>query len=605
MTSDLGATLLAGGGVRFAVWAPRPRRVDLRLVAGPGAPRTVPMALDGDVWSATVAEAGAGTEYFYLLDGSRERPDPRSRRQPRGVHGPSMVVDPAAFGWTDGSWTGLDLRDLVIYEFHVGTFTPEGTFEAVIPRLRALRDLGVTAIEPMPASSFPGRRGWGYDGVHPYAPHEPYGGPEGLRRLVDAAHAHDIAVVMDVVYNHLGPEGNYLREFGPYFTDRYKTPWGEAMNYDGPDSSMVRRWVVENALMWLREYHIDALRLDAIHGIFDRSDIHILRAIGEAVRSEGARTGRRAHAIAESAFNDARVVRPVEAGGAGLDAQWLDDLHHALRTALTRDRRGYLAPFGSMAQLARALTSGFVERGTDYRTHEPLPAADSSDVPGERFVAFIQNHDQVANASAGRRLADLAGLDGAACAAVVCLSAPYIPLLFMGEEWGETNPFHFFVEFGDANLMKAVRDGRAREMRDLGFDGREPDPTDPATFEASRPDWSKRARPPHAEVLALYRDLLRLRRTVPALRHLRKDLATCVVDEEARTLVLVRGHERAPPAVVVANLGDSPATVRVPDSLPRLPLALRTAGDPPSEIEAGAAVSLPPRAAAVYAEARK
>lgn len=602
----LGATVIPGGGVRFRVWAPRVRRMDVRIVAP--FERTISMRrVEGDVFEATVEEAAAGAAYVYVIDGAAARPDPRSRRQARGVHGPSTVVDPAAFPWTDVAWRGLDLAACVFYECHVGSFTPEGTFDAAVERLSHLRDLGVTVLELMPVGAFPGTRGWGYDGVHPFAPQESYGGPDGLRRLVDAAHRAGLGVALDVVYNHLGPEGNYLREFGPYFTSRYLVPWGEAVNFDGADALEVRRWAAENAAAWVREYRVDALRLDAVHAIFDSSPRHVLTDVAEAARAEAARRGVPVHVVAESALNDQAISLPAAAGGLGLDSQWNDEVHHALRTAITREAPGYLAPYGRMADLARALTHGFVGPGTDVRTRASI-SGDATALGGHGLVAFLQNHDQVANASGGLRFAALAGVEAAKAAAAVVLCAPHLPMLFMGEEWAEAAPFLFFADFGDEALRAAVRAGRVREMRELGFDAAAGDPFAPETLARSRLDWSAPAREPHAAVLRLYRDLLALRRSTPALRNGRKDLTRRRFDEEARTILLERRDPAAPPALLVANLGADPATLRVEASAP-LALALWTAAalyagpgapPPPARIAGADSVALAPRSAAIF-----
>ncbi len=564
------------GGATFRVWAPLAKTVDLKLTAGSGAPRTITMKRHGDFFEAVVEGAGPGTQYLYVIDGERERPDPRSRRQPLGVHGPSEVVDPAAHAWTDAGWKGLPLEDLIIYELHIGTFTPEGTFDAAIGKLDYLKDLGVNTIELMPVSAFPGTRNWGYDGVHYFAPQDSYGGPGGLKRLVDAAHAMGFAVFMDVVYNHLGPEGNYLREFGPYFTDRYKTPWGDALNYDGENSAEVRRWAIDNAVYWVEEFHMDGLRLDAVFAIFDMSDPHVLAEIAAEVQAAGEKAGRSAYVTAESPLNDARLVRP-RPEGCGLDAHWNDDYHHAVRTAMTGDNRGYLSPFGRMDDIRKAVAIGYVRPGEDYRTHQPieepgeagdpLPAARSLDLPGQRIISFIQNHDQVANISAGKRLPEVVGLDGARAAALLLFATPSIPLLFMGEEYAEPNRFLFFVDFGDEYLRDVVRGGRAREMAGMCVqtltEALEDDATDPRTFERSRLGWNL-SEPRRAAMLRLYKDLIALRRRTPALGELRKDLSSCVVDESKKTVLVLRGHPSAKPVLLAANLGPAPATVDVP-----------------------------------------
>ncbi|HEX7125217.1 MAG TPA: malto-oligosyltrehalose trehalohydrolase, partial [Thermodesulfobacteriota bacterium] len=526
----LGATPLPDGRVAFRVWAPRCRSLEVEVTPAGGAPVRVAAARDAEGYYEAVVEGGPGLRYRYVLDGERARPDPAARALPDGVHGAAEVVDMGAFVWSDAAWRGRPLHEYVVYELHVGTFTPEGTFEAVIGRLADLRALGVTAIELMPVASFPGDRNWGYDGVGLYAPQRSYGGPEGLARLVDACHEQGLCVVLDVVYNHLGPEGNYLAEFGPYFTDRHKTPWGDAVNFDGPDSAPVRRFVVENAVRWVTEFHVDALRLDAVHGIVDDSPVHILRELNDAVQRAARRAGRAVHVIAESDLNDRRVIDRVSAGGYGLAAQWSDDFHHALHALVTGERSGYYADFGRVDQLVKAYTEGFVYTG-QRSTYRGRPhGTPSRDLPGERFVVFAQNHDQVGNRALGDRLPR----EARPLAAFCILLSPYTPLLFMGEEYGEDAPFQFFTDHVDAEIADATREGRRREFAAFAqFAGEEvPDPQDPATFARSKLTGRGDER-----LRGLFGDLLRMRRTV-------RGEAQCRFDEDARWLVVRRGaHE--------------------------------------------------------------
>ena len=504
-------------GVRFSVWAPTAKRVAVRVTTD-GRERDHALARGDDgVWSGLVGSAGAGSDYRYVLDGERALPDPVSRHQPEGPHGPSRVVDPGAFEWTDDEWRGVPLAEYAIYEMHVGTFSDEGTFDGAIRHLPELAELGVTAIEVMPIAQFPGARNWGYDGVGLYAVQNSYGGPEGFRRFVDAAHAQGLAVVLDVVYNHVGPEGNYLGAYGPYFTERYRTPWGQAVNYDDADSDEVRRFVIDNAVHWVTEYHVDGLRLDAIHGIFDFGASHVLRELAEAVRDAGRRAGRETVVIGESDLNDPRVVR---AGGEGwgLDAQWSDDFHHAMHAALTGERSGYYADFGGLDQVAKALRDRFVYDGRYSPHRRRRHGAPALDVPAERFVICLQNHDQVGNRATGERLSSLVSFDQLKLGAAVLLLAPYVPMLFMGEEWGETNPFLYFANHGDEALVEAVRKGRREEFKAFGWGDDVPDPFAEETFARSRLDRGKLAEPHHAALRALYRDLLRLRRREAALR---------------------------------------------------------------------------------------
>ncbi|MFL5582196.1 MAG: malto-oligosyltrehalose trehalohydrolase, partial [Gemmatimonadaceae bacterium] len=510
--------VVENGAVRFAVWAPRAGSVRVVIGEGDAAEEHDLEPRERGVFEGRVEGIGAGADYRYRLDEADPLPDPVSRWQPAGVHGPSRVVDPEAFEWTDDGWRGRSMRDLVIYELHVGTFSPEGTFEGVIPRLGALKELGVTALEIMPVAEFPGGRNWGYDGVHPYAPQSTYGGPEGLRRLVDAAHAEGLAVILDVVYNHLGPEGNYLGQYAPFFTDRYRTPWGGALNYDDVESDEVRRYFIDNALHWVTEYHVDGLRLDAVHAIFDFGARHVLEELATAVREQGRRLGREVVVIGESDLNDPRVVRPAERGGWGLDGQWSDDFHHAVHAALTGETDGYYADFGSVAHVAKALRDRFVYDGRYSAHRRRRHGAPCTDVPGERFVVCIQNHDQVGNRAAGERLSALLGFEQQKLAAALMLLAPYVPMLFMGEEYGEANPFQYFVSHGDRQLVEAVRQGRRREFAAFGWRTDVPDPQSEETFRNSclDPDAGRRGR--GAAMRALYRDLLALRRSQPALR---------------------------------------------------------------------------------------
>jgi maltooligosyltrehalose trehalohydrolase len=512
------------GGTRFTIWAPRARTVAVHL----GETLHALGAGPEGVYDGIVPRVPPGTDYTYRLDGGPDRPDPVSRYQPHGVHGASRIVAPDAFEWTDDDWTGLAMRDLVIYELHVGTFTPAGTFDGVITRLPELAELGVTAVELMPVAAFPGTRNWGYDGVHPYAPHVAYGGPDGLRRLANAAHGAGIGVILDVVYNHLGPEGNYLAEFGPYFTDRYDTPWGAAMNFDGPDSDEVRRYVIDNALYWITEYHLDGLRLDAVHAIYDFSARHILEEVTAAVHRQADALGRSVLVIAESDLNDPRLVRGVEAGGYGLDGQWNDDFHHAVHARLTGERSGYYVDFGRTADIAASLTNRFVLDGRPSVFRRRRHGAPAVDVPADRFVVAIQNHDQVGNRANGERLGALVDPRRRRLAAALLLCAPYVPLLFMGEEYDEPHPFRYFVSHDDPDLVEAVRDGRRREFSAVAWRDEVPDPQAKATFEDSKLEWALRTRPPHAQLLALYRDLLALRKREAVLQPGRAELAGSV-----------------------------------------------------------------------------
>jgi maltooligosyltrehalose trehalohydrolase len=558
-TLERGATVLADSSTRFCVWAPAVESAAVVILQDGGTTEHRMQRRDDGVHETVVAAVGPGSDYLLRLDQGRDRPDPVSRFQPASVHGPSRVVDPRAYAWSDAGWAGLETADLILYEIHVGTFSEEGTFEAVAKRLPYLKELGVTAIELMPVAQFPGRRNWGYDGVHLYAPQNSYGGPQGLCRLVDRAHAEGLAVVLDVVYNHLGPEGNYLAEFGPYFTDRYRTPWGSAINFDGPDSDEVRRYFIENALYWVTEFHIDGLRLDAVHAIFDFGAQHILEELAAVVHSQAEALGRRVQVIAESDLNDPRLVRPPERGGYGLDATWSDDFHHAVHAALTAERNGYYEDFGGVDAVVKAMRDRFVLDGRYSAYRRRRHGAPASDVPRDRFVVFVQNHDQVGNRASGERLSELVAFEQLKLAAALLLLSPYIPLLFMGEEYGEPSPFLYFVDHGDKQLIEAVRRGRRAEFERFAWRGPLPDPAAKETFARSRPDPALAASPPHAELLRLYRELIRIRREEPALR---PGAARSRVESDAQAgwlaLVLLGGGRDL---LAGFNLSNEPTTI--------------------------------------------
>jgi maltooligosyltrehalose trehalohydrolase len=547
---SLGAIYLGDGRCRFVVWSPRAERVALHLIV----PDERVVALDPlprGYFAVDVDGVAPGTTYRYRLDDEAEWPDPASRSQPDGVHGPSAVVDPAAFSWTDAAWRGVALRDLVIYELHVGTFSPSGTVDGVIPHLDDLRELGVTAIEVMPVAQFPGARNWGYDGVYPYAVQHSYGGPDGLRRLVDACHARGLAVVLDVVYNHLGPEGNYLSNYGPYFTDRYHTPWGDAVNMDGPHSDEVRRYFIDNALHWVAEYHVDGFRLDATDRIVDQSATHFLRALTTAVHELAGDLGRRVWVIAESAANDAGYILPAALNGYGLDAQWGDDFHHALHALLTGERGGYYADFGELWQLAKSFRQNVVYDGlySRYRcrTHGNAPRLATP----SQFVVATQNHDQVGNRATGDRLNHQVSLESARLAAAAVILSPFLPLLFMGEEYAEHAPFQYFTSHGDPALQRAVSEGRRNEFARFAWQGEVPDPQHEATFRRSKLDHDLKRGGGHQAMLAYYRELLRLRRELPALAA--RDSATldAVPFADRQVLLVRRGNAEHETALIL------------------------------------------------------
>ena len=518
---DLGAWPIGSSKVHFRVWAPYAKRVAVDVVGQSQLPIDSPVQMkpcERGYFEITVCGIEPGARYRYVLDGQKSRPDPASRFQPDGVHGPSAVIDPHTFLWSDDRWSGIPIQGFIIYELHVGTFTREGTFHAIIPLLDYLQhEVGITAIELMPVAQFPGARNWGYDGASPFAVQSSYGGPDGLRALVNACHERGIAVVLDVVYNHLGPEGNYLGDFGPYFTDRYRTPWGCAINYDGPDSDEVRGYVINNALYWVTEFHIDALRLDAIHGIFDCSPRHILRELTDAVHAQAERLGRLIHVIAESDLNDVRVIAPIAEGGYGLDGQWNDDFHHALHTVLTGERTGYYEDFGRLDQLATALKEGFVYSGQRSCYRRRRHGSSSISRPLSQFIVYSQNHDQVGNRAGGERLSTLVPYEALKVAAAACLLAPNIPLLFMGEEYGETAPFQYFIDHGDPVLIQAVQKGRRAEFAAFAREGEESDPQNSSTFERSRVHPGPQTQGERIQLLRWYHRLIALRKSIPAL----------------------------------------------------------------------------------------
>jgi maltooligosyltrehalose trehalohydrolase len=531
----------------FKVWAPERRQVDVVLPGG----RRVPMRRrEGGWWAAAVSGAGPGTDYAFSIENGPALPDPRSPFQPGGIHGPSRVVEHAAFGWSDSGWRGLPLAGSVLYECHIGTFSPAGTFDGAIGRLEHLAALGVDAIELLPVAEFSGDRGWGYDGVDLFAPHHAYGGPDGLKRLVDAAHSCGLGVVLDVVYNHLGPAGNYLPRFGPYFSERHQTNWGAAVNFDGPDSDEVRRFVIDNALMWLRDYHCDGLRLDAVHAIADDSATHILEQLAAEVAALAAHLGRPAFLVAESDLNNPVFVRSADAGGYGLDAAWADEWHHALHATLTGDRSGYYEDFGPLPLLAKALRQAWVHDGSYSRYRRRVHGRPPTGLAGSQFVVFTQNHDQVGNRAAGERTAALMSDGRLRVAAALLLTSPFVPLLFQGEEWGASTPFQYFTSHADPELGRAVSEGRRAEFAAFGWAPAVPDPQDPATFERSRLDWAELGKERHADLLAWYRELIALRRRVPALTDPRLGRVHTDCDARLGWLVIRRG-----PVVIAANLG--------------------------------------------------
>ncbi len=557
---QLGACRLPDGRASFVVWAPERKRVELDVIE-PESRRIEMRKLDRGYFAAVLEGVPPASVYRYVLDGEKQRADPASRFQPRGVHGPSQVVEPADLPSSDGRWKGFPLEQYIIYELHVGTFTAEGTFDAAIPHLDRLKALGITAVELMPVAQFPGNRNWGYDGVFPFAAQNSYGGPAGLARLVNACHERELCVVLDVVYNHLGPEGNYLADFGPYFTDRYHTPWGQAINFDGRQSDEVAHFFTENALYWLRDFRIDALRLDAIHGIADRNARPFLEILADSVRAMAEQENRHVWLIAENDLNDARFIRPGESGGYGLDAQWNDDFHHAVHAALTGERSGYYQDFGDADQLAKALREGYVYSGQYSPYRQRRHGNSSSDVPARRFVVFAQNHDQVGNRALSERLSRLTSFEALKVAAGLVILSPFLPLLFMGEEYGEEAPFNFFSSYEDPALIEAVRKGRKSEFAHFGWKNEPPDPQAEATFLDSRLRHELAAEGKHRVLADFYRELISLRKRQSALACLSKDHMEVTL---TGTVIAVRRWQDNDEVAMAFNLGSSSAQVFFP-----------------------------------------
>jgi maltooligosyltrehalose trehalohydrolase len=597
--SSAGPARRRGDPIGLDVWAPRAQRVELALRHPDGREERRDLRPVEAGWWDTDVAASDDQRYAYAVHSPDTAdppllPDPRSVSQPDGVHGWSEVVDPATFAWTDragepGGWRGVPLRGSVLYELHVGTFTPAGTFDAAIDRLGHLVDLGVDIVELMPVASFPGRWGWGYDGVAPFAAHAPYGGPRGFARFVDACHGAGLGVVLDVVHNHLGPSGNHLGSFGPYFSDRHVTNWGDGVNLDGPDSGEVRRFVLDNARWWLEHMHCDGLRLDAVHALVDDSAVHLLEELSARVDQLSAHLGRPLMLIAESDRNDPRLVRSRDAGGFGLDASWADEWHHALHASLSGERSGYYEDFGDLSDLGKALRQAWVYDGTwsthRRRAHGRSPAG----IDGHRFVVSVQNHDQVGNRAAGDRLGASVSDGRLRVAAALLLTSPFTPMLFQGEEWGASTPFAYFTDHDDPALARAVSEGRRREFAHFGWEPQDvPDPQNHATRDSSVLDWDETDDEPHAGLLAWYRELLALRRRLPQLTDGRWERTQVTIDDTATTIHLRRGE-----VVVHAHLGNGATTVAVPPSS-----VLLAASDPDIALT-GRDLTLPPDSAAI------
>ncbi|MFT2008044.1 malto-oligosyltrehalose trehalohydrolase [Pontibacter sp. 13R65] len=561
----IGAAYLGNNKCKFNVWAPEKETMILHLLS-PKDRKINMQRHDFGYFKAEVENVSPGDKYYYMPDGDQDFPDPASHHQPEGVHGPSAVVDHLSYNWQDTTWRGLPFKDLVLYELHVGTFSEEGTFEAIIPRLESLYETGINAIELMPVAQCPGSRNWGYDGVYPFAVQQSYGGPDGLKKLVDACHARGIAVFLDVVYNHLGPEGNYFGKFAPYFTDKYSTPWGEAINFDDAWSDGVRDYFSNNPLHWFEHYHIDGLRLDAIHTVFDKKAINFWELTYYKVKQLEQKLGRTLYMTAESDYNSPKVMKSPEVGGFGFQAQWLDDFHHSLYVLLNEEAKKYYEDFGQMEQLAKAYSDGFVHSGEFVKFRKQRHGASSAGMSGDKFIAFIQNHDQVGNHVGSLRLSALVDFERLKLAAAAVLLAPYVPMLFMGEEYAEDTPFNYFVHHSDEELIKAVQKGREEEFADFHWDAAPPDPQAEQTFLDSKLRWEKRDSGKNKTMLQWHQELIKLRRTEPALQCFDKNrirvytinqkgfvlLRQCENDQE-KMLCLFNLSEEALPYTFPAN----------------------------------------------------
>ncbi len=545
---------------RFEVWAPLPKKVAIRVNES-----IVPMQGPDEQgwWHLDVDEAGLGTDYAYRVDDDETcYPDPRSQWQPLGVHGMSRLYDQNAFEWSDAGFQAPPLASGVIYELHIGTFTPNGTLDSAIAKLDYLAALGITHLELMPVAAFAGNHGWGYDGVALFAVHEPYGGPDALKRFVDAAHAKGFSVLLDVVYNHVGPVGNYTGKFGPYLVDSHRTPWGGAVNLEDAWSHQVRRFFCDNALMWMRDFHLDGLRIDAVHAFIDRSAIHFLEQLSTEVETLRTSTGRQLTLIAESDLNDPRVILPREAGGYGMDAQWSDDFHHALFAVLCPDAAtGYYTDFGELSQLAKALERNYVYDGLYSEYRRRVHGRPAGNLSHHKFLGYIQNHDQVGNRAVGERLHEDAGLDRAKVAAAIVLTSPFIPMLFQGEEWAASSPFQYFADHEDREMARQVSEGRKREFAAFGWAPESiPDPEKPETFQRSKLNWNEINEGEHAGMLEWYRALIRLRRAAPSLNNGEPRHTRVFYDPQEMWISIERGD-----LLVNCNLSDEERRFPMPE----------------------------------------
>jgi maltooligosyltrehalose trehalohydrolase len=541
----IGAYYRGNKQCEFTIWAPLVKNLSLKIITPHE--RVLPMKKNSKgYWHHEAEDVIPGTRYFYRIDNDRDRPDPASFFQPQGVHGPSEVVDHADFTWDDGRFKGVSLDDMIMYEMHVGTFTQGGTSDDVIERLKDLVELGVNALNIMPAAQFPGSRNWGYDGVSLFAVQNSYGGPDGLKRLVNACHNYNIAVILDVVYNHLGPEGNYLGEFCPYSTEKYHTPWGSAINFDDAHSDDMRNFFIENALYWLEIFHIDALRLDAVHAIYDLSAHHFLQELAEKVERLSGTSGRKRYLIPESNLNDVRLIKPRDLGGYGHDAQWADDFHHCLHTIVTGETNGFYCDYGTIEHMVKAIRNGFAYTGEYSGFRKRQYGSSTKDRPARQFVIFTQTHDQVGNRMLGDRLSTLVPFETLKLAAAAMFFSPFTPFLFMGEEYGEESPFLYFISHGDENLVQAVREGRKKEFKDFIHNEHElPDPQSEETFLTSKLKWEKKEQGKHKSLYEFYKNLIRMRKTIPALKMRDKDNLEVYGFEKEKVIFMRRWYHKS------------------------------------------------------------
>jgi maltooligosyltrehalose trehalohydrolase len=552
----LGLNFTSAATVNALAWAPYAASVSL-FVDG----KTIPLEKkENGYWEKEISGLIPGTPYKFVID-DRQFPDPASLSQPEGVHGSSALININNFPWSDNQWKGIEPEDLIVYELHTGTFSPAGTFDGIRDKIDYFKDLGITAVEIMPVSQFPGSRNWGYDGVFPFAVQYSYGGAEKLQKLVDAFHNENIAVILDVVYNHLGPEGNYLSAFGPYFTDKYHTPWGSAVNFDDQWCDGVRRFVIENALMWFRDFHIDGLRLDAVHAIRDFGAKHILEELKENTEQLSKVTGRKHLLIAETDLNDVRYINPIEKGGYGIDIQWCDEFHHSVHSLITSEKTGYYSDFGTIGMLCKSLNSAYVYDGIYSPSRKRTFGNKTTGLPGSSFLVFLQNHDQTGNRLHGDRLSAMVDSEALKLIAGTLFFSPFIPLIFMGEEYGEKNPFLYFVEHSDPGLIKAVREGRKREFSYLDEHESFPDPQSEETFNQSKLSWDIQSEQ-QAELLEFYKELIRLRKKHPVVRNTDRNGTEADVVKDRNTILLLRQNNENI-TICIMNFEDKPVTLEL------------------------------------------